>query len=78
MLAGKAHFIDASITDLETRLDPEKWLRIHRSTLVHLPFVQEVHGFFGGRRVVRLKDARRTELQVARERVAALKSKLGL
>lgn len=46
--------------------------------LVHLPFVQEVHGFFGGRRVVRLKDARRTELQVARERVAALKSKLGL
>jgi hypothetical protein len=37
-----------------------------------------VHGFFGGRLVVRLKDQRRTELAVARERVAALKTKLGL
>jgi two-component system LytT family response regulator len=77
-LAGKAHVIDASISELETRLDPEKWVRIHRSTLVHLPFVQEVHGFFGGRLVVRLKDGKKTELQVARERVAALKLKLGL
>jgi len=77
-LAGKAHVIDASISDLETRLDPAKWQRVHRSTLVHLPFVQEVHGFFGGRLVVRLKDPKKTELQVARERVGALKLKLGL
>jgi two-component system LytT family response regulator len=76
--AGRAHVIDLSIAELETRLDPEKWLRLHRSTLVHLPFVQEVHGFFGGRLVVRLKDPKRTELQVARERVAAVKLKLGL
>jgi two-component system LytT family response regulator len=76
--AGKAHVIDASITELEGRLDPEQWVRLHRSTLVHLPYVQEVHGFFGGRLVVRLKDPRRTELQVARERVAGLKAKLGL
>ena len=77
-LAGRAHVIDSSISNLETRLDPETWLRLHRSTLVHLPFVQEVHGFFGGRLVVRLKDPKKTELQVARERVAAVKSKLGL
>ncbi len=74
----ESELIDASISELETRLDPEKWVRIHRSTLVHLPFVQEVHGFFGGRLVVRLKDGKKTELQVARERVAALKLKLGL
>lgn len=77
-VAGKSHVIDATVTELEARLDPEKWVRVHRSTLVHLPFVQEVHGFFGGRLVVRLKDSRRTELAVARERVAALKTKLGL
>jgi two-component system LytT family response regulator len=75
---GRAHVIDSSIADLETRLNPEKWLRLHRSTLVHLPFVQEVHGFFGGRLVVRLRDSKKTRLQVARDRVAALKSKLGL
>lgn len=75
---GKAHVIDSPIADLEARLDPEQWLRVHRSTLLHLPFVQELHGFFGGRVIVRLKDGRRTEVAVARERVAALKSKLGL
>lgn len=75
---GKAHAVDGSINDLEARLDPAEWLRIHRSTLLHLPFVQEVHGFFGGRLVVRLKDERRTELQVARERVAVLKERLGM
>lgn len=75
---GKAHAVDGSINDLEARLDPAEWLRIHRSTLLHLTFVQEVHGFFGGRLVVRLKDERRTELQVARERVAVLKERLGM
>ena len=75
---GRAHVIDSSIAELETRLDPEKWVRLHRSTLVQLAFVQEVHGFFGGRLAVRLKDPKRTELQVARERAAAVKAKLGL
>lgn len=75
---GKAHIVDSSISELETRLDPEKWLRLHRSTLVQLPFIREVHGFFGGRLIVRLNDAKRTELPVARDRVAAVKAKLGL
>ncbi|HEU0122383.1 MAG TPA: LytTR family DNA-binding domain-containing protein [Bryobacteraceae bacterium] len=76
--SGKPYVIDSTITELETRLDPERWLRVHRSTLVQLEFIQEVHGFFGGRLVIRLKDPKRTELQVARDRVAALKTKLGL
>ncbi len=77
-VGGKAYVIDASISELEARLDPERWVRLHRSTMVQLPFVQELHGFFGGRLVVRLKDPKKTELQVARERVGALKAKLGL
>ncbi|MBM3756778.1 MAG: response regulator transcription factor [Acidobacteria bacterium] len=75
---GKAHAVDGSINELEGRLDPGAWLRIHRSTLLNLAYVQEVHGFFGGRLVVRLKDERRTELQVARERVGVLKERLGM
>lgn len=77
-VSGKAYIIDSSISDLEARLDRTEWIRIHRATLVHLPFVQEVHGFFGGRLVLRLKDGRRSELQVARDRAPALKAQLGL
>lgn len=77
-MGGRNYVLDATITELESRLHPEQWIRIHRSTLLHVAFVQEVHGFFGGRLVVRLNDAARTELTVARDRAAALKAKLGL
>jgi DNA-binding LytR/AlgR family response regulator len=39
--------------------------------------VKEIDAWFGGRVLVRLKDARATELPVARERVQELKKKLG-
>lgn len=75
---GRSHVIDATISDLELRLDPARWVRIHRSTLLNVDYVQELHGFFGGRLVVRLKTEPRIELAVARDRVADLKLRLGL
>jgi len=39
--------------------------------------VKEVHTWFGGRLLVKLKDGR-TELNVARERAAEVKAKLGI
>jgi two-component system LytT family response regulator len=76
--AAKDFVVDQSISELEGKLDPERWFRIHRSTLVQLDFVQELHGWIGNRLLIRLKDEKKTELQVARERVAELKAKLGL
>ena len=74
----KAYTIDATIADLEARLDPRKFLRIHRSTMVNVDFIQELHPWFGGRLLVRLKDAKKTELTVARDRVKELKDRLGV
>ena len=66
-VTGEKQFvIDAGLAELEQRLDPERFIRIHRATLVNLDFVAEVHTAFAGGMVVRLKDARRTELAVAR------------
>lgn len=75
---GKAHSVDFSIAELEQKLDPKKWVRIHRGTLLNLAWVQELDAWFGGRALVRLKDEKRTELTVARDRVRALKERLGL
>lgn len=74
---GKNHVVDHTVSDLEQKLDPRHFFRIHRSTLVNLPWVKELDAWFGGRALVRLKDARGTELQVARERVQELKKRLG-
>ena len=76
--AGAAHVVDYGLADLEAKLDPAKFLRIHRATLLNLDHLDEIQPWPGGRLLVRLKDAKRTELEVARDRVQALKERLGL
>jgi two-component system LytT family response regulator len=76
--AEKDYVVDWSISELEQRLDPKRFVRIHRSTLVNLDYTDELHSWFAGGVVVRLKDERRTELAVARDRVRALKQRLGI
>jgi two-component system LytT family response regulator len=73
----KIYVVDHTVSDLEQNLNPRTFCRIHRSTLVNLAWVGEMDAWFGGRVLVRLKDAKSTELQVARERVAELKKRLG-
>ena len=76
-VGGEKQFVvDVTIAELEQKLDPARFMRIHRATLVNLDFIAEVHTAFAGGMVVRLKDVRRTELAVARDRVRALKQRL--
>ena len=62
----------------KSKLDARRFLRIHRSTMVNLEFVQELYTWFGGRVLIRLRDDKKTELTVARDRVKILKEKLDL
>jgi two-component system, LytTR family, response regulator len=73
---AKDYVIDATISELEARLDPAVFLRIHRATLLNLSFVEEVSSWFGGGMVVRVKDGKRTELQISRDRLKELKERL--
>ena len=74
--ASKDYAIDIPISDLEEKLDPELFLRIHRATLLNLTYVDEVSSWFGGGMVVRLKDGKRTELPIARDRLREVKERL--
>lgn len=76
--ATKKYAVDYSITELEEKLDPQIFVRIHRSTLLNTDFVGELHQWFAGRIIVRLKDEKRTELTVARDRARMLKEHLSL
>lgn len=74
---GRSHCIDQSIAELERRLDPAKFLRIHRAALVNVEWVHEVNSWFAGKVVLTLKDAAHTQLTVARDRVRSVKEQLG-
>ncbi|MBS1812056.1 MAG: response regulator transcription factor [Acidobacteria bacterium] len=75
--ANGNHIIDRTIVELEQELASNQFIRIHRAILLNADYIDEAHSWFGGRLVVRLKDANRTELTVARDRVKELKDKLG-
>ena len=76
--AAVDHVVDYGLADLESKLDPAKFIRIHRGTLLNLDHLDEVQPWPGGRLLVRVKDPKRTELEVARDRVQALKERLGI
>ena len=76
--SAKNYVVDHSIQELEQKLDPRKFIRIHRASLLNLDYVYDLHAMFGRRMLVRLKDEKKTELTVSRDRVKALKQRLGI
>jgi two-component system LytT family response regulator len=76
--AERSYTVDPSITELEGKLDPARFVRIHRATILNLDHLRELHTWFGGKMVARLKDPKKTELAVSRDRVRALKDRLGV
>jgi DNA-binding LytR/AlgR family response regulator len=75
---GHEHVVDYTLNELETRLDPRRFARIHRATIANIGFVQELFPAVDGGMLVRLKDEKKTELSVARDRVRDLKERLGI
>jgi two-component system LytT family response regulator len=78
LVNGRRHTVDQTITELERRLDPARFLRVHRSALVNTDWIHEVNTWFAGKVILTLKDAQHTQIPVARDRLRELKSRLGI
>jgi len=70
----KTHLLREKMNDLEGRLDPAKFVRIHRSIIVNLDRIKELHPHFNGDYVVVLEDGR--QLKLSRTRREHLESRL--
>ena len=75
---GCEHVVEPTLADLERQLDPRRFVRIHRATIVNTAFIQELDAWVDGGVLVRLKDEAKSELGVARDRVRELKDRLGI
>ena len=71
----ESHLIRETLQSLESRLNPEKFLRIHRSTLVNLDRIRELQPIFHGDYLVKLIDG--TELTLSRNYREKLLDPLG-
>lgn len=59
---GETHTLRETMTHLEDRLDPERFLRIHRSTIVRIDRIKELQQQFHGDYVVILEGGQRLTL----------------
>jgi len=71
------HFCNLSIGDLEARLNPAQFMRVHRCFIVNLCAVAEL-GREGSKTQVILKGKHRDPIPVARGDVARLREALGI
>ena len=54
--------IRQTMKSLEERLDPEQFMRIHRSSIVNIARIKDVQAMFNGDHEVRLVDGTRLTL----------------
>jgi two-component system LytT family response regulator len=71
----KSHLLRETISSLESQLDPKKFVRIHRSSIVRLDYIQELQPWFHGEYRVILHDG--TQLTLSRNHRDKLQEALG-
>ena len=64
VVGDKGHLVRTTLASLEERLDPNRFVRVHRSTIANLDRVREVHTHAHGEYVLLLSDG--TRLKVSR------------
>jgi two-component system, LytTR family, response regulator len=72
-VGNTVHVMHRSMREIEERLDPDKFARIHRSTIVNVSKIRDLQAWFTGEYIVRLKGGRElTMTRRYRDHVLAL------
>lgn len=71
----QTHLVRGTMAHIESQLDDAQFVRIHRSTIVNVDRIQELHSSFGGEYVVLLRD--NTRLTLSRGYREGLQTRLG-
>jgi two-component system response regulator LytT len=67
-----------TLDELQARLDPEVFWRVHRSHLVNINKIKEIVPWFSRNYILRMKDAKSTEIPVSRAQTRRLREYLKL
>jgi DNA-binding LytR/AlgR family response regulator len=75
--ATTRHYVNFTLDQLEQRLDPRGFVRIHRGAIANLAYAAALRPGFAGTWRLQLRDEAKTELPVSRARARRLREKLG-
>lgn len=65
-VGGASHLLRQTMNEIETQLDPARFFRVHRSAIVNIERVREIHPLFRGDCAVVLRDGTRVKLSRTR------------
>ena len=71
--ASEKYMMNATMAELESRLDPRVFFRSHRSSIVNLNHVKEIVPWFSGKYKIVVDDERKSELVLSRARAKRLR-----
>ncbi len=74
--ASERYRLKDSISQLEEKLDSEQFVRVNRSTIVNVDFVQNYSFWENDKYVLRMNDEKQTEFVMSRDRLNKVKQKL--
>ena len=75
--AAGRHYVNFTLDQLERRLDPHRFARVHRGAIANLDHASVLRPAFAGTYRLQLDDPERTEIPVSRNRARALRGRLG-
>ncbi len=75
-VSGASNF--RTLDELQARLDPAVFWRVHRSHLVNINKIKEIVPWFSRNFILRMKDAKGTEIPVSRSQTRRLREYLKL
>jgi two-component system, LytTR family, response regulator LytT len=75
-LSGTSNY--RTLDELQARLDPEVFWRVHRSHLVNINKIKEIVPWFSRNYILRMRDGKATEIPVSRSQTKRLRDYLKL
>jgi two-component system LytT family response regulator/two-component system response regulator LytT len=75
-LSGTSNY--RTLDELQARLDPEVFWRVHRSHLVNINKIKEIVPWFSRNVILKMRDAKGTEIPVSRSQTKRLREYLRL
>lgn len=73
-VSGQNRLVNFTLAELEQRLDPKRFVRIHRSTIVNVEHVSEIQTWFGGKYRLVLRDKEASQVVMSKSMARNLRS----
>lgn len=72
-LAGRHHTLNMTLEDVESQLDPQRFMRVNRQFIISAAAVQKLSTYFLGKMRIHMTAAPHEEIIVSKDKVATVK-----